>query len=400
MKLFALLIFFTQLLKAQSWLQLNDFPAAERDDGVAVTVGNTAYFGTGNMATGGISIDFYALNAANSWTPIASMPQYTQRQYACAFAGPNSFFIFSGDGFSGPLNDLYKYDIASNSWSAKTSRPGAGVYGAACLEFGNKIVVAGGKSAAGSGQQVSDLVWEYTISSDSWQQKANFPGGGRFRASAAVINGNGYLMFGIDENGRMCKDMYRYDQGSDTWTKVLDFPQGMGRSYAAMRQVNNKLVLFGGYDSLNVYHKDVWFFDPASEQWMQQNDLPSFGRKGGMSTVLGNNFYYSCGIDANNTRLKETWVLDVPVGIRENEWQSRFAVHPNPGKELIYVEGNEHNRIAQLLLTDVCGKEIKQSTVASAQSASLLLDDITAGIYLLKIVTNEAVVVSKKIVVE
>jgi len=400
MRLFTFLIFCTQLLQAQSWLQISDFPAAERDDGVAVTVGNTAYFGTGSMATGGISIDFYALNAANSWTPIAAMPQYTQRQYAGAFAGPNSFFIFSGDGFSGPLSDLYKYDIASNSWSAKTSRPGPGVYGAACLEFGDKIIIIGGKSPAGSGQQASSLVWEYTISSDSWQQKADFPGGGRFRASAAVINGKGYLMFGVDENERMRKDMYRYDPGSDTWTRVLDFPQGIGRSYAAMRQVNNKLVMFGGYDSLNVYHKDVWFFDPAAEHWTLQNDLPSFGRKGGMSAVLGNNFYYSCGIDVNNTRLKETWVLDVPVGIRENELQSRFAVYPNPARELIHVEGNEQNRITQLLLTDVCGKEIKQSAAASTQSASLLLNDLDSGIYLLKIVTNDALIVSKKIVVK
>jgi hypothetical protein len=150
------------------------------------------------------------------------------------------------------------------------------------------------------------------------------------------------MIFGLDGFDVFKTAMYSYDINSDTWTKLPDFPQLGGRAYAALKTIADKLILFGGFDSTNTYHKDVWYFDPQLVTWTQSSDFPAAGRKGGMSAIDGNKLYYSCGITKTDTRLKETWVLDAPVGIKESKIQTRrFLIFPNPAKHHIKVEAKE-----------------------------------------------------------
>src|SRR6218665_2871464 len=215
------LLVFSNALLAQTWQQLADLPDLGRDDGVAVNAGNQLFFGSGLKSDWSYGRDFYKLDpATNNWSSIASLPNGEQRQYACAFAGPGCFYVFVGDGVNGPFNNLLKYTIAGNAWSQAASKPGSPLFGSSCMEFGDKIIIVGGKTQGS--QPASSQVWEYTISSDSWQQKNNFPYGGRFRASAAAYNGPGYLMFGIDDNNKCRKEMYSYNPANDSWTLLPD----------------------------------------------------------------------------------------------------------------------------------------------------------------------------------
>src|SRR5690606_30718918 len=107
------------------------------------------------------------------WSRIADMPEGTARQYACAFTGNGCFYVFGGDN-GVPLTDLYRYDIATNTWSAMTSKPGSGIQGAVALKFGDKVCIAGGKTTAGA---ISSEVWEYNMVADTWTQKTDMPEG-------------------------------------------------------------------------------------------------------------------------------------------------------------------------------------------------------------------------------
>ena len=396
MRLFILLWLFSGGLFGQTWLQLADLPGLGRDDGVAVTVNNTLYFGTGLRSDWSYGSDFYALDAAtNTWTTIAQMPGGAQRQYACAFAGPGCFFVFAGDGVGGPLNNLYKYTPASNSWTQMASKPGNGVFGASCLPFGDRVIFMGGKFQGGI---VSSEVWEYTIISDSWIQKNNFPFGGKFRASAAVMNATGYLLFGIDQNNLFKKTMHSYNPVSDLWTALPDFPQTPGRAYAALNFIDNRLILFGGYDSSNMYHKDVWYFMPGSG-WLQDNDFPSFGRKGGMSAVAGNKFYYSCGINVSDQRQNETWMLDLPVGISEQASKQDMKVYPNPFSDFLLFKAEHAIDEARFEFTDIYGKTVERITKRNVSSVvALSISHLPPGIYFLKIYVGEEFVTVKRLI--
>lgn len=392
-------ICFTNTLVSQTWLQLADFPGLKRDDGVAVTVNNLCYFGTGLKENWTYGNDFYVLNpTTNSWTNMPAMPSGQQRQYACAFTGLNSFFVFGGDGISGPLNNLYKFDVTSATWTALASKPGNGVFGATCLEYGNEIIVVGGKSQGN--QPAINEVWEYNIGTNVWTQKNNFPFGGRFRASGTVINNVGFLMFGLDENNRFRKEMYSYNQSADSWTKILDFQQASGRAYSALKAIDNKLILFGGYDSLNTYHQDVWYYDILNSSWSQATNFSSFGRKGGMSAVVDNKFYYSCGINNTDVRLKETWMLELPVGIKENIHNPEFSLYPNPVEDFFTLQSLNHFSHITVNIINALGCEVKQVRInfSNLLTEEVNVHDLKAGVYTLKIYSENKWIDTKRLV--
>ncbi|HET6989765.1 MAG TPA: hypothetical protein VFJ43_00510, partial [Bacteroidia bacterium] len=61
-----------------------------------------------------------------------------------------------------------------------------------------------------------------------WIEKANFPGPARHRASAAAVGNRGYMGLGhinaiVDV---LYDDWYEYDPGSDSWTQKANYPGG------------------------------------------------------------------------------------------------------------------------------------------------------------------------------
>jgi len=315
-------------------VQLPDFPGLKRDDGVAVVVNNKAYFGTG-LVEWAITLDFYVLDLNDySWSYGKAMPDNTNRQYACAFSGPGCFYVFGGDANGGATGNMFKYDIAANTWTAVASKPGNGLIGAACMNFGNKVIISGGRFQSG---KASAEVWEYTLSTDTWVQKNDYPFPGRWRAGATVHNNAGYLIFGRDTGGAFRKEFYKYTPASDSWSKIMDFPAAKGRAYSSLQVANTKLCVFGGTDTLDHFYKDIWYYNETTNTWLQGPDLPSTGRKGGMSCAYGENLFYTCGIGEGPTRLTETWKTDIPLGVKENHRSTVLSVYPNPSDGLITI---------------------------------------------------------------
>jgi len=394
MKLLFTFLLSCQLLSAQVWNQLQDFPGIKRDDGVCAVVNNKAYFGTG-LIEWAATIDFYALDLSNyTWSTIPPLPNTTERQYACAFSGPDCFYVFGGDGFGGALTNMYKYDVVASTWTAVASKPGSGLLGATCMNFGDKVIICGGKFQSG---KASAEVWEYTIGSDSWVQKNNYPFAGRFRSGATVLNGSGYLIFGRDTDGVFRKELYKYTLATDGWIKISDFPD-KGRAYATLATANNRLCLFGGTDTLGKFYKDIWYFNAATNLWLQGPDIPAVGRKGGMGCAAGDKFYYSCGVGEGSMRLKETWMTDVPVGIDKNEYSVVLSVYPNPteGPVNLSFKGQVPTQI-QCSYSDIYCKEL--GVLNNLEDNSTIdFSELNAGIYFLKLYSENQLLEVKRIV--
>lgn len=378
---------------SQAWIKLPDFTGAVRDDGVAKVIGNKAYVGTG-LDPVSASIEFRVFDfATQQWSFLPSMPFTTERQYACAFGTDTALYVTCGLGPSGALTSTYKFSFTTQSWKAVTPKPGKGLMSAVCFQFGNKIILAGGK---GNNDSISHEVWQYDIANDVWTQKNKLPFSPLWRAAYSTIGNFGYQIGGIDSVGRFSKHLYQYNSQTDTWQLADSLPTPKGRAYQGMQTRANSLYVFGGFDSLNTYYNDAYVYNTTTNSWDAAPTMPAAPRKGGMSFSDGQNFYYTCGITANGMRLNETWMTNIPVGLAENQAPGeKISVYPNPAcQNLSLLFENDAEKI--ILLIDAAGTVVFEK-LCSCSFQSIDVSSYDSGIYFLKVKYPDKESTSKKI---
>lgn len=382
--LFFLFVISSNFIMAQAWLRLPDYTGTIRDDGIALVLGTKAYVGTGLDPISEM-IDFKVFDLENGkWTDMQHMPHTTERQYACGFGNDTALFVTCGAGPTGALTSTWRYSITHQHWKAVASKPDKGVMAGACFQFGNKLILAGGK---GNNDSINYRVWEYDIANNTWQQKNNFPYPPVWRGAYSTLNGYGYLFGGVDSVSRFSKRLYRYTPNTDQWQLYDSMPVSQGRAYNAMQGINNRLFMFGGFDSLKTFYNDAYSYDPQTKVWHTAPALPAAGRKGGMSFGYGQNFYYACGFLANGIRLKETWMTDVPMGIDKDVLTNNtVSLFPNPAQTSITLRfENEHQKIIQIFASN--GSLVLESVCeGSMQQIDLL--NLQPGIYFIKITSQ------------
>src|SRR5437016_6014773 len=80
-----------------------------------------------------------------------------------------------------------------NPWVRKTDFPGCPRYAASGFTIGTKIYIVGGRCVS-TNNYLNDL-WEYDINSDSWAQKDSLDYGIKYAGSFAISN-KGYVFGG------------------------------------------------------------------------------------------------------------------------------------------------------------------------------------------------------------
>lgn len=336
--LLLLLIICLKPLAQPTWSQLANFPGIERDDGIAFVINNKAYIGSG-LREWALTGDFHCFDlTTETWTAVASLPMWEERQYACGFTNGINGYIFGGTGISGDLTTLWMYSPSTNSWTAKASKPGNGVRGASCFVIGNVAYIVGG--AFNTNDAINE-VWAYDMTANSWTQKNNLPIT-NWRGSAASANGKGYLLYGMNSAYAYSRYLYEYDPAGDNWTYKSTFAgPATGKVYADMQAINDDLVVFAGKDSLNACNNQLWTYNLISNSWLSVNTLTATLRKGGMGFTNAGTYYYTCGISQADVRLKETWKTNIAVGIHEIESKEQIRIYPNPASDVITVHSSK-----------------------------------------------------------
>lgn len=373
---------------AQNWVQSNSFPGTERDDGIAFTIDNKAYCGTGLLPWFAASADFYVLDMTTDlWSTIASLPAGKERQYACAFSTANKGFVFGGKNENGIyFNNVWQYEVSTNSWTEKTALPSLGRAGAACFVIDSIAYIISGETSLSS---ATNEVWAYNMVNDTWVQKNNLPFDGLWRASAASYANFGYLIFGKNQTNNYNNQLVQYSNTSDNWTQLSTFPM-IGRTYTTMQNLNDNLLLIGGVDSLGNFYNDMWSYNLTSSQWSQLSSIPSSQRKGGVCFNNGSSIYYSTGITNNNVRLNETWKCNNPTALEEQNLISKITFYPNPVKENIVLNVANFNQYKSVKynLYNELGEHIFSQIISNNQT-TIFLNGLVSGLYIIKINADE-----------
>ncbi len=227
-----------------SWKEKTSYPGAANIKMAGFCIGNFIYVGTGlnNSSSMVLLSDFYRYNTAtNTWSAIANFP--SAREGATGFSIGSKGYVCCGSiSYTSNPTDLWAYDTTLNVWQQKANFPGPHRIGASSFSALNNGYV-------GLGYSYSVSVWnsdfyKYDPINDAWSATAAFPGQGRLRAGAVSIQDNGIVLWG--NNGMpVLNDAYIYSASTNSWSSYVSFA-GTPRSNILFGTFGNKIFAGGG----------------------------------------------------------------------------------------------------------------------------------------------------------
>ncbi len=239
--------------------------------------------------------------------------------------GTKGFIGLGSDMSLNEFNDFWEWDQTSNTWSQKANFPGAARQLAAGFSIGTKGYVVTGY---GGGSNTKEL-WEWDGDPASptynvWIKKTDFPGSFRIVAVAFSIGKKGYV-----GTGSYTKDFWEWDGDTasatyNTWTQKADFAGGF-RGWATGFSCGKKGYIGTGTDGSN-YKNDFWEWDgdtasPTYNSWFQKANVPGGPRSNAVAFSIGSNGYLGLGLDSTTiNNMKDFWEFD-PSG---NTWMQKL----------------------------------------------------------------------------
>jgi N-acetylneuraminic acid mutarotase len=230
----------------------------------AFVLGNKAYVGLGRSlsSSGNATLSTFSVYdpTANSWSASGWTNGATFDGAIASSVNGKGYVI----GGLGSANGVLEYDPNGNSWTPKTSAPlGANPrYKASSFTIGNDIYLATG--AASDVSSLTDDLWAFSTTGNSWSQKASLPSTARWQATAFSINNIGYLIGGGLIGGPYSSEVWSYSPANNQWTKLSpDYPGGAVLG-SFVFVLNNKAYIGTGANlPSGGRKKDVWVFDPS-----------------------------------------------------------------------------------------------------------------------------------------
>lgn len=399
--LFACAAAFAQ--NANVWMKRASFPGSKRARAVSFAIGSRGYIACGEDTLDLERNDLWEYDpGTDSWTQKSNLPASGRRD-AVGFAIGNKGYVGTGmdaaESFLGnTLNDFWQYDPTTNTWTQKAPYPGnsgIGVYFATGFAVSGKGYVCGGK--IGPSYYSSEL-WQYDPTTNSWLQKAYFPGGVRYGQASFTVGNIAYVGTGTDENW-FVNEIYAYDPATNLWTAKAPLPASP-RFCAFGFTIGNKGYITLGTDG--GFRDELYEYDPPTNSWFIRASYGGEGRRSAAGFVIGNIAYVGTG--KGNAGKHRDWWMYVPfiTDVDENELHEKgLAVFPNPvsTEATIAIDATvlQEEKELRFELYDLTGKKIREQAVEA--SFTFERNDLPAGAYLGRLVSSTHVFATTKILV-
>ena len=234
---------------------------------IYVIGGDVSWFGCG--ATG---VNEAYNPATDTWTTMAPMPT-ARWPYAAAVVNGVIYVVGGSEGCFPPSRVVEAYDPATNTWSTKAQFPdtgsGLGIVDSAVGVINGMLYVAGGSNGLNGG---FPNLYVYDAAGDTWSAKTSMPDI-RNGGAGAVANGAFYVVGGGDPAG-LATSTFAYDPTSDTWSTKAPLPDPRGGLSAAV--VGNIIYTMGGVDASGpVPVATMESYDPATNAWTTLPSMPT-----------------------------------------------------------------------------------------------------------------------------
>lgn len=372
-----------------TWVKKATFLGNKRERAVGFSIDSLGYLATGEDTADQVHKDLWCYSpATDTWTQKADLPGDARRN-AVAFVVNGKAYVATGmnasESFAGDeLNDMWEYNPVTNGWTQKANYPGgggAGVYFAASFAIHDKGYICCGK--IGPSWYAQDL-WEYKPATDTWLQRANFPGGVRYQLSGIGVGQRGYVGLGTDENA-YTRDWYEFNPATNTWTQKADLPGVQRGSASTFTVYGRAFVLFG---SDGGFLEDIWEFDPLANSWMVRAPFPGGDRRNAIAFAIDGVGYTGTGKGTSGKRRNfYAYYPIIPASISENSLNESPMIYPNPIHDHVTIELPREWNARVYRITDLQGRLVKEGNISSTTERINELQDLH-GTYVL-IISDE-----------
>lgn len=236
--------------------------------------------------------------ACGHWARLEDGPSPRTRHAAAA--DDDAMWIFGGRfraGTSGSYqvkDDLWRLDIEARTW-ARIEPQGAGPAG----RFNTTLVhdpvrdvlwLQGGNGNGGINPTPLGDLWRYDIAANTWTQVAAQGGPGARMWHTALFDAarDRLVVYGgadetaFNDDARYFSDLWAYDPEADAWSEL---PFGVfgpaGRFWGAITHdtAEDRYLLFAGHDDGQLGNRnDLWGYDAEAQVWAQHGDEDTYNR--------------------------------------------------------------------------------------------------------------------------
>lgn len=247
----------------------------------------------------------------NKWTRIADMPEPVT--HAPVVVDGQTIYLLGGyvGTHPGPsTNHVWKYNIATNKWSAAPPLPAPRGGGAAAV-LGRKIHFFSGATRKPGQHKVIDKGNHYVLSLDGgkkWSSRAPLPNP-RNHLGGVALGGRVYALGGQQGGNETIgnqSQVHFYNSSTNTWKRVKDLPVPRGHINASTFVMNNRIYVIGGTLNGNQPSGAVTMYNPQTNVWVNLHSLPA-KRKSPVADVVGNQIVVSTGNSGGATPTTTTW---------------------------------------------------------------------------------------------
>jgi hypothetical protein len=132
--------------------------------------------------------------------------------------------------------------------------------------------------------------------SQEWTSISPIPTIGRDDGVAFSLNNLGFVVTGSgdDSNYSESNRLFCYNPETNSWTEKAPFP-GVKRQYSSVFTIDDIAYLIGGYSEIGTALNDVWSYDAALDEWIQRSNFPGLQRWDATSTSMSRVGYYGLG---------------------------------------------------------------------------------------------------------
>jgi hypothetical protein len=267
-------------VQAQNWVNLTPAsgpaPAARRNASAILDAPHNRMVIFGGFSVGYLN-DIWAFNLSSyTWTNLtpASGPAPAPRLTPASIYDPDGhrMVTWSGQGNGAFFNDVWAFDLNTNTWSqfTPTGGPPQIRYGVGYTwdPLAKELVTFAGFTNLGR----FDDVWRFKPSASTWINVS--PGSGPLarclHAACYDAQKHRMIMYAGQNNSGPLDDIWSLDLNTNTWTDITPAVKPSARYFSPVvyDTDHNRLTMFGGQGLIG-FNREVWAFDLWTNKWTQ-----------------------------------------------------------------------------------------------------------------------------------